>query len=119
MGNKIEHFSDDQGYRHEAEYDAQDKPVADRKYDDKGTLIGEGIYKNGSFVGSKKYFTDDKGFSHEAEFDVSDKPISDKKFDKDGNLVGEGIYKDGKFVGEKKGTLSPQVLQALSRKLVR
>ena len=29
-------YSDDQGYRHEAEYDANDRPIADRKYDDKG-----------------------------------------------------------------------------------
>ena len=50
----VKQFFDDQGYRHEAEYDANDRPVADRKYDDKGNLVGEGIYKDGKFVGEKK-----------------------------------------------------------------
>ena len=102
----IRQYSDDQGYRHEAEYDANDRPVADRKYDDKGNLVGEGIYKDGKFVGSKKYFMH-QGYRHEAEYDANDRPVADRKYDDKGNLVGEGIYKDGKFVGEKKNSISP------------
>ena len=48
----IRQYSDDQGYRHEAEYDANDRPIADRKYDDKGNLVGEGIYKDGKLLGT-------------------------------------------------------------------
>ena len=85
---------------HKIEYDKNNKPVADRKYDEKGTLIGEGIYKNGEFVGHKKYVMH-QGYRHEIEYDAFDKPVADRKYDENGTLIGEGIYKDGEFVGHK------------------
>ena len=53
----IKQFIDDQGYRHEAEFDAEDRCVSDKKFDTKGNLVGVGIYKDGKFVGSKSPFT--------------------------------------------------------------
>ena len=48
------YFTDNEGYKHEAEFGPDDKPVSDKKYDQDGNLVGEGIYQNGKFVGEKK-----------------------------------------------------------------
>ena len=111
----IKQFIDDQGYRHEAEFDAEGRCVSDKKFDANGNLMGEGIYKDGKFVGSKKYF-EHQGYRHEAEYDANDRPVADRKYDDKGNLVGEGIYKDGKFVGEKKNITSHLVLKNLKQR---
>ena len=85
---------------HKIEYDKNNKPIADRKYDENGTLVGEGIYKDGELVGHKKYVMH-QGYRHEIEYDKNNKPVADRKYDENGTLVGEGIYKNGAFVGHK------------------
>ncbi|MCQ2562443.1 MAG: hypothetical protein MJ158_02410 [Alphaproteobacteria bacterium] len=98
------YFTDDDGYKHKAEFTADDKPISDKKYDKSGKLIGESVYINGKFVGYKKYFTDDDGYKHEAEFTADDKPISDKKYDK------QGIFKQASdsLKQPKKSYIKPQ-----------
>ena len=98
----IKTTTDADGYRHETEFTPDGKPIADRKYDRYGDLIGEGIYQAGKLVGYKKYFIDHDGYRHEAEFTPDDRPVADKKYDQHGDLVGEGIYRFGKFIGYKK-----------------
>ncbi|MBO4294202.1 MAG: hypothetical protein J5896_02005 [Alphaproteobacteria bacterium] len=85
---------------HEVEYDDQKRCLSDKKLDADGNVIGEGIYKDGQYVGRKEYFMH-QGYRHEAEYDVLDRCVSDKKFDAKGNVICEGIYKDGKFMGYK------------------
>ena len=98
---KDRQMTDSEGYNHLVSYDDDGRVSADKKFDKDGNLIGEGIYENGEFKGSKAYFVDNEGFSHVAVKDVQDRPVSDQKFDKDGNLIGEGIYENGEFKGSK------------------
>ena len=88
MGNKIEHFSDDQGYLHEAEFDVDGSPVSDKRFDKDGNLVSEGIYKNGDFIGHKEYMMHE-GYRHEVEYDVFHRPLADRKYDGKGTLVEE------------------------------
>ena len=98
---KDRQMTDSEGYNHLVSYDDDGRVSADKKFDKDGNLIGEGIYENGEFKGSKAYFIDNEGFSHVAVKDVQDRPVSDQKFDKDGKLAGEGIYENGEFKGSK------------------
>ncbi len=98
---KDRQMTDSEGYNHLVSYDDDGRVSADKKFDKDGNLIGEGIYENGEFKGSKAYFVDNEGFSHVAVKDVQDRPVSDQKFDKDGKLAGEGIYENGEFKGSK------------------
>ena len=98
---KDRQMTDSEGYNHLVSYDDDGRVSADKKFDKDGNLIGEGIYENGEFKGSKAYFIDNEGFSHVAVKDVLDRPVSDQKFDKDGKLAGEGIYENGEFKGSK------------------
>ncbi len=97
----VKYFVDLDGFRHEAEFDDEGKIIADKRFDKNNQLVGEGIYKNGGYVGRKEYFTDSKGYRHETEFDEKDVPVADKRFDKNNQLVGEGIYKNGGYAGRK------------------
>ena len=96
---------DADGFEHSVAYDDKGRVVSDKKFDKDGNLLGEGIYENGEFKGTKEYTTDSDGMSHEIVFDEQSRPVSDKKFDKDGNLVGEGLYKDGEFAGHREYTV--------------
>ena len=89
------YFTDNEGYKHEAEFTADEKPISDKKYNRAGELIDEGVYENGKFVGYKKYFTDNEGYKHEAEFTADERILSEKKYDKNGKLVEnkQGIFK--------------------------
>ena len=55
----IREFIDHEGYKHIAEFDASNKCISDKKFDDKGNLVGEGLYKDGNFVGHRTFFTKD------------------------------------------------------------
>ena len=94
-------YTDYEGYRHEAVLDGRGKPISDKKFDENGNLIGEGVYENGEYVGRMEYFYDADHERHVARYDDRNRPVSDKIYDDKGKLVSEGIYKDGEFVGHK------------------
>lgn len=52
MGER--NFKDNNGFQHKAVFDAQGKIVSDKRMDKTGKVIGEGVYKNGVFVGEKQ-----------------------------------------------------------------
>ncbi len=78
-----------QTFDHIITRDADNKVLSDKRYDKDGALLGEGLYKNGEFVGSKEYAKDDMGFDHVITRNADNEIVSEQKFDKNGQLMTE------------------------------
>ncbi len=94
-------YVDDKGYDHTVTHDDAGRVLSDKRYDKDGTLLGEGLYKNGEPLGRKEYRTDDKGLRHTITYDAENRILSDQGFDEDGTLRGESLFENGEFVGSK------------------
>ena len=94
-------YVDDKGYDHTVTHDDAGRVLSDKRYDKDGTLLGEGLYKNGEPIGRKEYRTDDKGLRHTITYDAENRILSDQGFDEDGTLRGESLFENGEFVGSK------------------
>lgn len=92
-------FTDSEGFAHTVSYDDDGRVVANKKFDEQGNLIGEGIYENGEFKGTKEYSESVVGDKTVVVRDTQDRVVSDQTFDKKGNLMREGLYENGEHVG--------------------
>ncbi len=92
-------FTDSEGFAHTVSYDDDGRVVANKKFDERGNLIGEGIYENGEFKGTKEYSESIVGDKTVVVRDTQDRVVSDQTFDRKGNLRREGLYENGEHVG--------------------
>ena len=79
------------GYKHEIEYDINNRPVAGTMYTPEGGFFGEHIYRNGQCVGIRQSYTDKNGCTHEVENNQGGLFCADRKYDHKGMLIGEAI----------------------------